>query len=430
MDIWEVDGGETSGAGLLEDGSPDPAYAEALGLVSAPPRRRALAAGVDIATHLLLQVPFWIWTAPLLLKLLRDRITWFGFVNHPDHFMAVLMGGISLGLTTVYALVQLVLHGRRGLTLGKGVIGIRSVNVTTLERPGIGRVMLRALVVWGPLVLPLVTIAFLVSPLLDKGGRGRGWHDRIGATWLVDVRAGLNPYDEKRMRIARKTVAAAPRTERPALPSLTAAGGAPAMLDFRPSERLSAGVLGDAELTPRPSGGGHQAGGALATRSDDTTAGTPASHASQPRRAVPTSLRDPLPPASQPTPPAPAAPAAPAPAAPAAPAPAAPARFVLTFDTGQEVVVDALLLLGRNPQSTDPSMRAVAITDEEYSVSKTHLSVRPTAQGLELVDRGSSNGTTLTRQGVRTALVAGQPVLAQPGDTLQVGQRAAQVRLG
>src|SRR5690606_10910166 len=70
-------------------------------------------------------------------------------------------------------------------------------------------------------------------------------------------------------------------------------------------------------------------------------------------------------------------------------APSRAARFVLGFDTGQEVLVDAPLLLGRNPEASDPHLRPVAIADEEYSVSKAHLFVRPTAGGVEMIDRGS-----------------------------------------
>ena len=57
MEIWEVEEGDAPIEGLLEDGSPDPAYAAALGLVQAPLGRRAAAFALEYAVYLLLQVP-------------------------------------------------------------------------------------------------------------------------------------------------------------------------------------------------------------------------------------------------------------------------------------------------------------------------------------------------------------------------------------
>jgi pSer/pThr/pTyr-binding forkhead associated (FHA) protein len=61
-------------------------------------------------------------------------------------------------------------------------------------------------------------------------------------------------------------------------------------------------------------------------------------------------------------------------------------------------------------------------------VSKTHLLVRPVADGVEVIDRNSSNGTHLTHRGVRRSLVPGEPALAVPDDIIHIGQRAALVR--
>lgn len=421
MEIWEVAEGETSIEGLLEDGSPDPDYAAALGLISAPLGRRAAAAAVDIGVYMLLQIPFWVGTAPLLLKFLMGRISAYGFTNHPHFKIAMIAWGATALLTTAYCIAQLAFHGSRGVTLGKSLFGLRAVNIRTLEQPGILKALVRALVVWGAGIVPFGSIAVLASPLFDKQGRGQGWHDRLGGTWLVDVNAGLDPYDEKRMRVARKTVAADPRLERDALPSLTTSPNAPAGPGYRPGSRLSAGVIGRAA-----SDGGPAAipGGSLAT---------------------------PAPPAAQPAPPEPAAPPAPVAPAPAPPAPAPPAPppapssrapqrvpassgqqfFVLQFDTGQQVQIEGVSLLGRNPEPPDPTqVRPIRVVDEERSVSKAHLLVRPVALGIELIDRNSSNGTRLTHNGIERSLAAGEPALAEPGDTIHIGDRTATVRRG
>src|SRR5690606_21895334 len=99
-----------------------------------------------------------------------------------------------------FALVQGLLHGKKGVTIGKAFCGIRSVNVKTLERPGFWRITLRAVIYIASWVLPVIGPAlFLVSPLFDSERRGRGWLDLAASTWFVDIRAGLNPYDRKRM---------------------------------------------------------------------------------------------------------------------------------------------------------------------------------------------------------------------------------------
>src|SRR5690625_5077913 len=68
MVIWEVGDDEKAIEGLDEDGNPDPEYAAALGLVRAPFGRRALSAVIDVVIYLLLQLPYWIFALPLILK--------------------------------------------------------------------------------------------------------------------------------------------------------------------------------------------------------------------------------------------------------------------------------------------------------------------------------------------------------------------------
>lgn len=450
MEIWEVEEGDAPIEGLLEDGSPDPAYAAALGLVQAPPGRRAAAFALEYAVYLLLQVPLLVFMAPLLLKFVTGRISAYGFTNHPGFTLALIMTGISGVLSLGYCLLQLALHGSKGVTLGKAVFGLRSVNVRTLEKPGFGRVLLRALVVWGAGILPFGTAVVLASPLFDKSRRGRGWHDQVGHTWLVDVREGLNPYDEKRMRIARKTHAATPPAEKVGLPSLTSSSG-PA---YQPGARLSAAVIGRSEMDGAPTGrGAGPVGGSLATPPPAPASPGPAASPQVPAPPVapmpPAAPVAPMPspaPATPPAPPAPAvsavptAPPAASPAAPTAtptgtvplpedpePAPVATAALVLDLAGGDPIVVDGPVVLGRNPKSpAQAQARPVVIADEQ--LSRTHLLVRPVDGGLELTDLGSSNGTILVHGGVERELVAQQPTVAVAADVIQIGQRTATVR--
>lgn len=460
MEIWEVQEGDSSVEGLLEDGSPDPGYAAALGLVQAPLSRRAAAAAIDLGGYLLLQLPWAIVTLPLLWKAATGRIGAYGLVNHPHFKVAAIVGGICALLSVAYCIAQLALHGTKGLTLGKGLLGLRSVNIRTLEKPGFGRVLLRALFVWAAGIVPFGSAVVLASPLFDKSGRAIGWHDRVGQTWYVDIRAGLNPYDEKRMRIARKTVAATPPAERAALPSLTGAPHQAAGAGFQPGSRLSAGVIGRSEPVV-PTAGASVPGGSLATPAGAAPSPAPTPPAMPPAApamppAAPASpATPPAPPATPPTAPAPTPAMPPAPAAPspeprvstaplpeveeppvaapvtvppsATPATAAAGALVLVLDSGQEVAVDEAVVLGRNPKPpAGADARPVIVSDEQ--LSRTHLLVRLLGDQLELTDCGSSNGTTVTHQGVERRVPAGQPTLAGPGDTIQIGQRTATIR--
>ena len=120
--IWEVDEQKPTIEGLDAQGRADPAYAAALGLLRAPFGRRALAADdrcddlVDPAAALLDRRD----TASAASSP-TGAISPYGFLNHPDFLLAVVMASISTLLGLVYLVVQLVLHGRKGVTIGKAV---------------------------------------------------------------------------------------------------------------------------------------------------------------------------------------------------------------------------------------------------------------------------------------------------------------------
>lgn len=460
MEIWEVAENDDRIEGLTADGKPDPAYAASLGLKDAPLGRRALAAAVDIACYLILQVPYLVFTFPLLLKLAQGKFGFARFLSHPDFLLAAIAGGTTILLTLIFVIVQIVLHGRRGVTLGKSVAGIRSINVKTLERPGVGRSFLRALVLWGSGIIPIAPIVFLASPLFDKEKRNRGWHDKVAEMWMVDVREGLDPYDEKRMRIARKTVAAAPVAERKSLPSLSTPNAQDAG-SYRPSGRVSAGVLGVSRPKARPEEPGVSPGGALATPPSGPVAPKPVAPAIPPSRAVTPNQGHTVPPPPTPTPtPAPTPNPTPNPAPAPAPTPlpnptpnpvptpapghtpapttggqqlqgqARPRGIMLKVDSGERIPVAGLVLVGRDPALTENTLGARTVSIIDVSVSKTHLSLRPSGDGVEVTDRGSTNGTVVIHEGATRRLNAWEPVLAPVGAMIRFGDRSALVRRG
>lgn len=394
--IWQIDEQKSTIEGIDVDGRPDPAYAAALGLVRAPFGRRALSATVDAAIWLLLLLPALIGATPLVVKLATGTISPYGFVNHPDFLLAVILTSISTGLGLVYLIVQWLLHGVKGLTIGKALTGIRSVNVRTLERPRVGAVLVRFVILVASGIIPVLGPAFiLVSPVFDAEGRGRGLHDKASGVWLVDVRKGLDPYDQKRMRVARKTVKAEPVAERSALPSLATPTDPDAQPEYRPGGRVSAGVLGIA----RPDARERPATGAVAP-APTTPVEAPAA---EPAVA----------PVQQPVPP---------PVAPAS------VHFGLRFDSGESIPVSEPVLLGRNPDAAEhPGARAIALADDSRSLSKTHMRVSPIDGGLEIVDCRSTNGSGLIRGGIEYAVTAGVPVATTEGDTIRLGDRTAAV---
>ena len=415
--IWEIEHETRVVDGLDAQGRPDPAYAAALGLVPAPFGRRALAFAIDIAIWLILQLPLWLGAIPLLLKLATGAISPYGFVNHPDFVLAVIMAAVSVALSLVYVVVQWMLHGLKGTTIGKAVTGIRSVNVMTLERPGVWAVLLRYVIVAASGILPAVGPALvLLSPTFDLERRGRGWHDRIGKVWLVDVRHGLNPYDEKRMRVARKTVKAEPAPERVELPSLATPRDPVAQPEYRPGSRISAGVVGvprspEAPAVPAPAAAAEPASAPV-----NPTTPSPAATPAAPAVATP----------------APAvATAAPAVAVADAPGPRRRGRMVglaLRLDTGETIPVTAPILLGRDPDvAAHPGAQAVPLTDTTRTLSKTHALIQPVAGGLEIIDRRSTNGCGVIRGGIETELASGGSATVAEGDAIRLGDRTADV---
>lgn len=270
--IWSIDDGrEQRPDGVDEDGIPDPAYAASLGLVSAPLGRRAVAALVDVAVYAVLALPLILGASPRIVSLLTGAVSWYGFVSHPSLALTIVCVAVTFALSLAFTIVQLVLHGRKGVTLGKALTGVRTVNVATLSRPGVGRVLLRGIVLGASSLVPVLgPAAFLASPLLDRRRR-RGWLDVVGRTWLVDVSNGLDPYDVKRMRIARKTVAADPVAEQQALPSLATPVQHGAHAAYQPGARVSAGVLGVA----RPHAPGQQPVGLASSQAAQPSAPAP-----------------------------------------------------------------------------------------------------------------------------------------------------------
>ncbi|WP_250448263.1 FHA domain-containing protein, partial [Actinotalea sp. C106] len=116
-----------------------------------------------------------------------------------DALTVLLVAGAALLLTShgVYAAlaaaetaVALVLwEARSGRTPGHALLGLRVAQATRPYAPGLGRSLGRAVVLGAGHVLLVGQWAVLLSPMMDRSGRRQGWHDVVGGTVVVDVRA-------------------------------------------------------------------------------------------------------------------------------------------------------------------------------------------------------------------------------------------------
>jgi hypothetical protein len=111
------------------------------------------------------------------------------------------------------------------------------------------------------------------------------------------------------------------------------------------------------------------------------------------------------------------------------PAAATPGRWRLELD-GRALTVERLVLLGRNPQRGpgEEDAELLKVKDEARTVSKTHIAIGVDAQGLFVVDRGSTNGSAVTDpHGVYRLLRADEPVRIDAGWVVAFGAHEVKV---
>ena len=384
--------------GLDASGRPDPAYAARLGLRPAPTGRRAAAFALDAAAYVLAASPA-IVGAVLLANAIVGSDAATG-VDPSSLVLPLVLVAVGQVLVAAFGITQLALHGRRGVTLGKRALGLRSVQVADFGRAGFWRVVLRVLVLWASqVVLPLVGPALMfASGLWDPEQRGRSWLDRVGRCWVVDVREGLDPFDLKALRHARRQLDA-PAASVARMPSL-ATDRAIDEQTFIPQARSASGVVAAVPeagaWTPPPI-----AGPAVAAPAAAASAVVPATAA------------------------APAAPAVPAAAAAPATAPARAAVFA--FDDGSRFDAAGTGLLGRRPARAegDPaSILLVPLADDSMGISKTHARFDVDDAGVWITDRWSRNGTSVAAPGrAPVELVPGARTRVDGGTKVELGGR-------
>lgn len=314
-----------------------------------------------------------------------------------------------LGVLAV-TVAQWLLHGRLGWTLGRRLLGVRTVDVHSRRPVGPGRVLLRGLVVAAGSLVPVVgPVVVLLSPLLDRTGRRRGWHDRaVNAEVLLVVRSVAPPRAGATAARGAVDVGAPPAAapDRPAAAPQPRAPGTPLPPDeTQPVPATPADGLVLAPLHPQRSGPDMDTRALPAVRTSPTLAFG---------LAPELELTRPAPPRAD--------------VLPEQPARTASAGLRVAFDDGRVVTVRRLALVGRNP-SPAPEVQVVRVVDPARSVSKTHLqlAVDPTG-GAWVVDRGSTNGTVVTLpDGAQVVCRVDHPVRLREGVVVAFGDRSLRV---
>lgn len=101
----------------------------------------------------------------------------------------------------------------------------------------------------------------------------------------------------------------------------------------------------------------------------------------------------------------------------------------LVFDDGSTFTLDGRYVLGREPETDrlvdSGTARPIALDDPQASVSRVHAEVRLEDWDVQLVDRGSTNGTHVwdAQSSVWERLAVDQPRTVSPGTRGAVGQR-------
>ena len=364
--------------------------------------------------------------------------------------------------------VLIIARAATGRSPGTLLTGTAAVRAGTDAAPGLGRAVVRGLLLT---LLSATGIGGLIT--LALGRDGRDWVDRVAGTAEVNLRAkrpwsglanlpGADADDDEPTLVppalswqgpAASSAPPAPVEQLPEQPAPARSGEQPAEIADSAAplaiEDHPHPAAPPVENHPRP------APTALAV-SESPTLMAPASSSDwdrpQPRAfdgapAPPARYRSaarhrasaPIPPAeSAPTSSEPVAPAIPRPEPPAPAIPAAPlarsrsrsadlpaAAAWIILDSGEREPVDAVLVLGRAPTSSDPSHRLVTVTDPTRSLSRTHLRLGPAGRGgVWAEDMFSSNGTVLRlADGTTRHLPRGERVELDLGSALVIGER-------
>ncbi|GAA4480846.1 RDD family protein [Microbacterium panaciterrae] len=421
----------------------------------APISRRAVACLIDLAIAGVVLVAGYAITAATALS-----------ARTPAALLTAMMIGLG-----IVALVQLAwflvfsgMHGT-GASLGMRIMKLHLVRADTEQPIGFGRALLRN-IVFG---LSASIIVGYFTPLFDGSGRYQGWHDRAAGALVRDARGAVPVAPDG---AAATTPAPAPVTTAmpfipmadeafapPQGPPLTRAAARAAEHDPAEFGSPTGHTLPHAPGSPAaaspalvasPMPAASAASPAFDTDPLDATVTSAAAQAARVAQEAESAMITVVPgispsvPAPAPTPVSgPETTVAPAAAAPAAPTPVMQPlddegdleetrisipghRLLFVWDDGARATVSGRTLFGRNP-AAEAGAAVIAVRDETLSLSKTHFEAAAEASGGWVMDRHSTNGMTIVRDGVRIACPPGERVRIRLGDAIEIGERIVTV---
>lgn len=302
------------------------------------------------------------------------------------------------------------------------------------------RYLVRTLVFWALSATGIGLLLMLIFLLMHP--RKQGWHDLVVHAVVIEQRA-LAPPRSKAGAEQRRPPQAIPQTQRDQVTAMSPYGGQPhgAPEPLVPPE----GVEANQSPVPAPP----TAQGAPAyTNSHVSTEGQPPPSGSSSAPTMPPPL---APPEGVPA----GAPVTPVEGSPpsgdriplgeeatpttkvrsvSVPGPRdenAQIGWVVVLDDGREIAVNGLVLLGRNPQPHpgEEDAQLIKIADDTRTVSKSHLAIATDVDGAFVVDRGSTNGSTVTTSsGVSTKCQMGERVRVAEGSIVSIGDHWLEIR--
>jgi uncharacterized RDD family membrane protein YckC len=356
--------------------------------------------------------------------------------------------------------------GVRAASPGLRVMKLQLVGFLDGRPIGPGRAFIRALVFWALYITGIGLLIMLIMML--RHPRKQGWHDLAVTSVMIKERLLAPPVQPARASVAAaqgppaqvgnmsqqqptgvRTAAAqsyaqgeeygptsspvppGPLTPPPGM--APANSGAPYAAAVPPGGSASA-YGGNAYATPspgaphapsqyrsspssQPSGGEDSSPGQQPDPGPQTAQGSP-SAVSPPREDMPeyaTSLGD----FSNQTAVAPSSPYV--------------QDWSILLDDGRRITLEGLVLLGRNPQpkAGEEDAQLIKIADESRTVSKSHLAVGVDAGGVYVVDRGSTNGSTVsTTNGMSARCRAGEMVRVGDGAIVSIGDHWIEITRG
>lgn len=96
------------------------------------------------------------------------------------------------------------------------------------------------------------------------------------------------------------------------------------------------------------------------------------------------------------------------------------------MSTGQIVLLDRTIVIGRRPRSTRASGASlphlIAVDSPQQDISRSHLEIRPEGDSVMVVDLHTTNGSTLLRpDNDPVRLHPGEQTMVITGDTIDLG---------